>query len=428
MADTGDRMLCHACGYVWPRSEHELECPRCSSDFTEIVEIPPDPDPELDSHPDPPISVPRQRSPSSPPPPPANPWMDHDPWAHQDDDDDDDEPSGWETTNPGYGFTRRTYRSPNGRFTFSSTTYTHGFPRRPSGSQRDVTMDPLVRGIDSFFQSMTDANRPLGHASQQRPRSPGRMFDTNDDFEPPHAATRQTEYHPTGGLFPRDADGPQPMGTPLRTLGDILELFRTDVGTGPGVRGMAGTTPLALLSALLNLERNGDAVYSQEELDRVISQLVEQNGNRTAPPPATPDAIRSLPKKAVDQEMLGSEGKAECSICMDSVKVGDEVTVLPCQHWFHAPCIEMWLNQHNTCPHCRRSIDLTTTPDLNTTTTPFEGTSGTRRLSGSSRSSVYPSLNTTDEESDSRPRRASRGGEGPGGWAGWVRNRFGGGT
>ena len=120
---------------------------------------------------------------------------------------------------------------------------------------------------------------------------------------------------------------------------------------------MTGPNPLALLSTLLNPNRQGDAVYTQEELDRVITQLFEHNANGTAPPPASPRAIQSLPRKAVDQEMLDSDGKAECSICMDAVQPGTEVTVLPCKHWFHYNCIEMWLNQHNTCPNCRRSVD-----------------------------------------------------------------------
>jgi hypothetical protein len=120
---------------------------------------------------------------------------------------------------------------------------------------------------------------------------------------------------------------------------------------------MTGPNPLGILSALFNVDHNGDAVYSQEELDRVISQLIDQNINGTAPPPASETAIRNLPKKKIDQQMMGPEGKAECSICMEAVDIGTEVTVLPCTHWFHFSCIEAWLSQHNTCPHCRRGID-----------------------------------------------------------------------
>jgi E3 ubiquitin-protein ligase RNF115/126 len=102
--------------------------------------------------------------------------------------------------------------------------------------------------------------------------------------------------------------------------------------------------------------QQGDAVFSQEHLDRVISQLMEQNAGSTAPPPASEAAIRSLPTRKVDESMMGSDGKAECSICMDSVEIGQEVTVLPCDHWFHGDCITAWLKEHDTCPHCRKGI------------------------------------------------------------------------
>jgi E3 ubiquitin-protein ligase RNF115/126 len=116
--------------------------------------------------------------------------------------------------------------------------------------------------------------------------------------------------------------------------------------------------PLSIISAILSGGRHGDAVYSQEELDRVISQLIDQNINGNAPPPASESAIQALPRKKIDKEMLGPDAKAECSICMESVDLDTEVAILPCKHWFHFLCIEMWLNQHNTCPHCRRGINL----------------------------------------------------------------------
>lgn len=137
-----------------------------------------------------------------------------------------------------------------------------------------------------------------------------------------------------------------------------MNALNAEMGTTGGARGPPSA--FSMLSAILNMPhtRNGDAVYSQEEFDRLISQLIENNGGSgTAAPPATENAIRSLPKKKIDQQMLGTEGNTECSICMDNVELGTEVTVLPCTHWFHYDCIEAWLKQHNTCPHCRRSIN-----------------------------------------------------------------------
>jgi hypothetical protein len=128
---------------------------------------------------------------------------------------------------------------------------------------------------------------------------------------------------------------------------------------GGGARPVDIATALnQLLASIVNPNAiHGDAVYSQEALDRIITNLMEANPQSNAPPPATEDAIASLPKKKLDEEMLGPELKGECTICIDEVRVGDEVIVLPCKHWFHEECASLWLKQHNSCPVCRAAID-----------------------------------------------------------------------
>jgi len=116
--------------------------------------------------------------------------------------------------------------------------------------------------------------------------------------------------------------------------------------------------------------QHGDAVFTNEAFDRVMSQLMEQHVSGTAPGPASAEAIRALPRHGATSEMMGDNGAAECSICMDNVAKGDEVMILPCKHWFHPPCIEAWLNEHDTCPVCRAGI------------TPKEGPQNTARHSG----------------------------------------------
>lgn len=130
-------------------------------------------------------------------------------------------------------------------------------------------------------------------------------------------------------------------------------------GPHPGPGGPPAGIPFhSIFAQLLNPANaaNGDAVYTEEALDRVISQFMEQANGSTAPGPASAEAIQRLPKKEVEKSMMGSDGKAECSVCMDSVEIGDEVTVLPCSHWFHGDCVGAWLKEHDTCPHCRQGI------------------------------------------------------------------------
>ena len=68
---------------------------------------------------------------------------------------------------------------------------------------------------------------------------------------------------------------------------------------------------------------------------------------------ADPRDVAALPRILVDASMMGDQGDAECTICKGNVHLGDEVIMLPCQHWFHGGCIGPWLGISNTCPCCR---------------------------------------------------------------------------
>ncbi|PNP73640.1 hypothetical protein FNYG_13022 [Fusarium nygamai] len=135
----------------------------------------------------------------------------------------------------------------------------------------------------------------------------------------------------------------------------------------------AGGTPPGLARSLHDIlglltpasAMHGDAVYSQENLDRIITSLMEANPQSNAAPPATEEALQNLERQPVDGQILGSEGKAECTICINEMKEGDMVTFLPCNHWFHKECVTLWLKEHNTCPICRTSIEKTDHGDNN---------------------------------------------------------------
>jgi hypothetical protein len=68
-------------------------------------------------------------------------------------------------------------------------------------------------------------------------------------------------------------------------------------------------------------------------------------------------SFEDLPTRRLRGSDMDANGKAECSICMEELHVRDEVTTLPCMHWFHGPCVGQWLEGHNTCPLCRTPIE-----------------------------------------------------------------------
>ncbi|KAJ5959697.1 uncharacterized protein N7479_006847 [Penicillium vulpinum] len=430
--DSGDRMFCHACGGVWPK-DGGLTCPHCESEFTEIIEIPPEQASE-----DSPSHRANSSSPSR-----VNPWIDHNPWEQ--DTQEQQGPGLFGSGTPPYTFSR-TYRSPDGRFSFSSTTVDSRFPSGQRNDGPNPMVPMMMQSFDTLLQNLMEPN-PRGYRGFGEDPFHPQSSTSPDWLEDDHL----TGHHP--GLSPRNADAPQPPNHNPTDLAEIMEAIRADIGIqttqrARGARSATSPQALSILSAILNMGRSGDAVYSQQELDRVIMQLMENTGGTsTAAPPASDAAVQALPKKKINEEMMGSEGKAVCSICMDNVDLGLEVTVLPCTHWFHFNCIHAWLTQHNTCPHCRRSINSNTAGGEGTCEDPVviqdspeqprshrrHSSARTIRSGQSSLSSLQnrisprtsPLRSPTPEGDESSNRRSSRSEGNSGGFTSWFTNRFG---
>lgn len=46
-----------------------------------------------------------------------------------------------------------------------------------------------------------------------------------------------------------------------------------------------------------------------------------------------------------------------CTVCLAEYQEKDMLRILPyCGHGFHVTCIDIWLQQHSTCPICRISL------------------------------------------------------------------------
>uniref|UniRef100_A0A1J3F7F7 RING-type E3 ubiquitin transferase n=2 Tax=Noccaea caerulescens TaxID=107243 RepID=A0A1J3F7F7_NOCCA len=67
--------------------------------------------------------------------------------------------------------------------------------------------------------------------------------------------------------------------------------------------------------------------------------------------------IDSYPKIVLgESKRLPKVGDATCSICLSEYEPKETLkTMPPCQHCFHADCIDEWLKLNGTCPVCRNS-------------------------------------------------------------------------
>ncbi|KAE9605951.1 hypothetical protein Lal_00024687 [Lupinus albus] len=57
--------------------------------------------------------------------------------------------------------------------------------------------------------------------------------------------------------------------------------------------------------------------------------------------------------------LRGQKEGLECAICIKRFEDHELLRLLPkCNHAFHVECVDMWLNEHSTCPLCRDKVDL----------------------------------------------------------------------
>lgn len=138
-------------------------------------------------------------------------------------------------------------------------------------------------------------------------------------------------------------------------------MFQNASASAPSQNHSGATNFQNIINGMLQLngQNAGDYMHSDEALDALLSQMRDSQTNTTAPGPATRNAIASLtrrPAVANDLKTDTATEPAACPICVEVVKIGEELLVLPCNHWFHPVCIEAWLGAHDSCPVCRKGI------------------------------------------------------------------------
>ena len=347
-----EQLYCHACAHDWYRDERGLECPNCHAGAVEFIDQNNDPRNnriDLTNDSDNGIEE-RSRSADALP---QHPLHHHNPWANDapDPEEEDIEHVTFDPV-PGIHIHQTTYRSPPppGQgfpdafapifSSFAGMLNNGGAPRPGSGGPRSPFPPPFHQ------QFHANHNHPPILSNPMQPPNPPRVpinvhvFGAGDQsFNSIHAimqtmltSLQENSIHANND--PHAQHRGQLEGNPFNHLMQTLAQFHDPAGAA-----------------------HGDAVFTDEAMDRIISQMMEQQGSAgSAPGPATAAAIAALPKKQADKDMVGTDGKAECSVCMDAVLLGDEVTVLPCKHWFHGDCVGAWLKEHDTCPHCRQGI------------------------------------------------------------------------
>lgn len=102
-----------------------------------------------------------------------------------------------------------------------------------------------------------------------------------------------------------------------------------------------------ILNVLINLQHR--------ELTPEDYELLCRLDERVAPKTISKDVLSGLKTDVVSSSCVGEI----CTVCMDAYEIGQGRKFLPCNHVFHAKCIDMWLeNSSQNCPIDGLPIDI----------------------------------------------------------------------
>lgn len=70
------------------------------------------------------------------------------------------------------------------------------------------------------------------------------------------------------------------------------------------------------------------------------------------------DSEGVIEKLRRERRFEGNDGDelGNCAICLDDMSASKDLIDMPCHHIFHDSCIFRWLENHTTCPMCRRVV------------------------------------------------------------------------
>nr|XP_009683799.1 PREDICTED: E3 ubiquitin-protein ligase Praja-2 isoform X2 [Struthio camelus australis] len=130
---------------------------------------------------------------------------------------------------------------------------------------------------------------------------------------------------------------------------DVEWRLLDEFGDGLGVAQAISYVDPQFLTYMALEERLAQAMETALAHLESLAVDVEQ-----AHPPASKESIDCLPQIIVTDDHNGQDQC--CAICCSEYVKDEIITELPCHHFFHKPCVTLWLQKSGTCPVCRHVL------------------------------------------------------------------------
>jgi Ring finger domain len=201
-----------------------------------------------------------------------------------------------------------------------------------------------------FFENLFHPSGPAAGQSGERrssaepgPRNngPGSWFTTARNGAAPRQGTRRTPRGGSGDEPPRQN---QQQAHPIEAMFSPEMLFTSFFGNAGGASfaGGGGTEDGGFAAEFFREAATGAGAGA--------------NSQPRGPPPCARRVLAQLPRVSIAPADLVVDNNRICSVCLESLSVGEVAVRLPCAHLFHADCVLPWLTGSCVCPVCRYEL------------------------------------------------------------------------
>ncbi|XVE52692.1 hypothetical protein DITRI_Ditri02bG0143100 [Diplodiscus trichospermus] len=98
--------------------------------------------------------------------------------------------------------------------------------------------------------------------------------------------------------------------------------------------------------------------HGQQEQQSLRHEMLEMTSLENS-------AAQLIPARKYQKGMGLVDDDGMCAVCLSQFEDGEELRTLPeCLHSYHAPCIDMWLYSHSSCPMCRADATANLPPSI----------------------------------------------------------------
>nr|DAD39303.1 TPA_asm: hypothetical protein HUJ06_013626 [Nelumbo nucifera] len=160
-----------------------------------------------------------------------------------------------------------------------------------------------------------------------------------------------------------DVNRPRMVSTMLSEMGfseAAKELLAPNISSFAREVAIAVSNGATMRVAIVHVLQTLGEWYDENAAIAAASRESMDAGNgagRFGAVPASASAIEALEKVRLDVNGNGVDSTStmpsRCTICLEELPIGSQVTRMPCSHVYHGGCIVKWLETSNLCPLCR---------------------------------------------------------------------------